>query len=294
MGTERSSRPFWLGEDRRRFDHARVHLQLIRDSRIDSWCMAVYLGLVAHAEVATGDARPSMETLAGYGQMSARKVASCIATLAEVGYIEVEPRDGLASMYHLLPPPPLPLHVVPRSDVETHASTARGTGGARQDVPNTTAPDADEREPGTRTQNENPPGAHAPDAEPTEMFASEVPRKDDALKRTAHAVTVAVFEQRDPRPAAPFPGVMKVARMLLVAGHTPAAVIAAMVEDGAMTVAAVEFRLGRARERAAGAGPSPRQQRKAAATDQFVAGEQPTGRVGAAFYRDDQQKGLGQ
>lgn len=122
--------------------------------------------------------------------------------------------------------------------------------------------------------------------EVTDLFGGAVPEPSEAerIKAVAQAVTVDVFSMRHPRPAQKFVAVLGVARALLTAGHAPEAVTAAMVEDGALTIAAVEHRLGKARERERASGPSPRQRRKAEATAAFVGDEQPTGRVGAAFF----------
>lgn len=84
----------------------------------------------------------------------------------------------------------------------------------------------------------------------TDLFGGQIPEPTAAQvsKANAHRVTTLVFEQRHPRPATPFVGVMSVARALLDAGHPSERVVDAMVEPGALTVAAVEFRLGRAAE----------------------------------------------
>lgn len=104
---ERSQRPVWLGVDRRGWDHVRVHLQLLKDNRLDAYDLAVYLGIAAHAEVASGRAFPAKLTLAKYAQMSERKVFDCIRKLQRLEYLHVEPHPGEASAYILLPPPDL-------------------------------------------------------------------------------------------------------------------------------------------------------------------------------------------
>lgn len=147
-----SQRPVWLGQDRRKWDHARVHVQLLQDHRIGAYELAVYLGLAAHAECMSGRAFPAAATLARYATMSERKVRECVRTLAEAGYLTVQNHVGKASTYSLLPPPKLstPRHLVPGSegDPGTTVQTPRHV------LPNTPAPGADEREPVTRTKNE--------------------------------------------------------------------------------------------------------------------------------------------
>lgn len=147
--TDRSQRPVWLGVDERRWDHVRVHLQLLQDERVTSYHLAVYLGLAAHAETASGRAFPSAATLARYGGMSDRKVRDVIKQLAEWRYLRVEPRDGAASTFFLLPPPPL--QAVPGSD----GTAAPDANPPRNAKPRTSAYRADERE-GTRSRE---PGA---------------------------------------------------------------------------------------------------------------------------------------
>lgn len=103
----RSARPVWLGEDRRRFDHIRIHVQVVYDRRLGAFEQAVYNGLVAHAEVTTGLSGPSNETLADYAQCSVRRVVYAIRVLEETHYIQTIRVAGKASRYQLLPPPPL-------------------------------------------------------------------------------------------------------------------------------------------------------------------------------------------
>lgn len=117
---ERSSRPIWLGDDSRGWDHIRLHVQALHDDRLagaglnlgfpspaKAFTLAVYQGLAAHAELQTGDARPAAETLAGYVGCDERTVRRSLRVLEAVGYIEIIRRPGLASVYRLLPPPAL-------------------------------------------------------------------------------------------------------------------------------------------------------------------------------------------
>lgn len=107
IGDDRSSRPIWLGEDHRGWDHIRVHRDVILDPRITHYHLAAYAGLAMHAELRTGDARPAEATLAEYAQCSERKVRDCLRELSDWRYIEIELRPGKASFYRLLPPPNL-------------------------------------------------------------------------------------------------------------------------------------------------------------------------------------------
>ncbi len=126
---DRSSRPVWLGEDGRGWDHMRVHVALLRDWRLVpekarggkcSWCadkcrcptkatvMAVYLGLVAHAELETGLARPGADLLADYTGVDERTCREAVTVLARFGWVRFTPRAGKAHMYELLRPPTIP------------------------------------------------------------------------------------------------------------------------------------------------------------------------------------------
>lgn len=153
----RSSRPFWLGEDGRGWDHVRIHTDVVKDPRVGPYHFAVYAALVVHAELETGDARPSVETIAGYfegsgtkgspGGMGSRTARTCIRDLERWHYIAVEERPGLASFYRVLPPPTL----APGAGVElvTLASVADLPGTTFQ---TTLAPGADEQEPVNKNQ----------------------------------------------------------------------------------------------------------------------------------------------
>lgn len=109
----RSSRPIWLGEDRRRFDHIRVHISVVKDRKVGPAHFAVYSALVAHAETDTGEARPSLETIAGYFRgedvgpvkLSERSVRRCLRDLERWSLVAVEERPGHASLYRVLEPP---------------------------------------------------------------------------------------------------------------------------------------------------------------------------------------------
>ena len=171
--SERSSRPFWLGEDQRGWDHVRLHVQLIRDPRIGAAEMAVYAGIAVHAEANTGEARPSKDTLAEYAQISVRAVYDATQVLKKTGYIQIEHRHGKASIYRLMPPPVIHIVSTPAGGAEVHhigagqrhPETDTPAGGAevgvstpaggatppRQEVPDTPAGGADELEPRTRT-----------------------------------------------------------------------------------------------------------------------------------------------
>lgn len=104
----RSSRPIWLGEDCRTWDHARVHLQLLVDARLGAYEHSVYLGLAGHADSDTGATEPSEETLARYAGCSVRRVRTALDLLHGAGYVAIARRAGKASHYSLLPPPAVP------------------------------------------------------------------------------------------------------------------------------------------------------------------------------------------
>jgi hypothetical protein len=126
-----SSRPFWLGEDRRQWDHVRVHVQVFMDPRMGAYEQAVYGGIACHAELQTGEARPSVETLAGYAKCDERTVRRVLRRLQDWGYIEIEYRRGRASIYRLLPPPTADCESgVVLSTADTESAAAR-TGDPR-------------------------------------------------------------------------------------------------------------------------------------------------------------------
>lgn len=107
-----SRRPAWLGEDQGRWDHFRIHNQLLIDPRIDAYSIAIFGGLAAHADSSSGRSSPSMDTLARYARCSRRTVIGRLETLVEHGYLGVDKRDGHSNVYRLLPCPTLPTSVV--------------------------------------------------------------------------------------------------------------------------------------------------------------------------------------
>jgi hypothetical protein len=155
----RSSRPFWLGEDKRGWDHIRIHVAAVRDSRLGPYHFAVYSALIAHAEIDTGDARPSIATVAGYFEgskeqgrpsgMSERTARLCIHDLVAWGYIEVEIDTGKASRYRVLPPPT----AAGAAGVELD-SAAGAAAPPRQELPGTAAGAADEQDKSPKQEKE--------------------------------------------------------------------------------------------------------------------------------------------
>jgi DNA-binding transcriptional MocR family regulator len=102
------TRPVWLGEDRRRFDHIRKHFQVIKDPRLKANELALYDVLALCAEVQTGQTQEIPQTvfeeLTG---LSYSTVLRSLKTLAGCGYVEVIPGKGRGhfNRYALLPPP---------------------------------------------------------------------------------------------------------------------------------------------------------------------------------------------
>lgn len=157
MPKDRSSRPFWLGEDRRQWDHVRVHLAAIKDQRLGAIELAVYIGLIAHAEIQGGVSKPSKATLASYAGVTDRRVYDAIQTLSRLGYIEVRERPGAAHEYTVLPPPT----VIPTLEP---GSTLRGVTLERDDAdPGTKAPEPWNVVPTNKKEQEHERGGRAGD-----------------------------------------------------------------------------------------------------------------------------------
>lgn len=179
----RSQRPIWLGEDHRKWDHVRLHLQVAEDPRLDAYDLAVYVGLVIHADLASGKAWPSTRTIGAYFGVSDRKTRDVLGKLEGLGYVRIERETGESSTYFVLQPPLLPRHLVPGSDEgtaapdaavteATAAPPAAGRGTSRQP---TAAPRADEQEPGNENQERSlfaPPPGDA-DARPAVLLGFE-------------------------------------------------------------------------------------------------------------------------
>lgn len=235
--TERSSRPVWLGEDRRGWDHVRVHVQLLRDQRLSvegapakAFVLAVYLGLVSHAELQTGEARPSAETLASYFAGDERTVRRCLRVLVDAGYVAVEPRPGLASVYRLLPPPALPTPDC-ESEVLTGAAD-RGSGPSGLSARATPDSESDEREPTNEIQERSAGSASLADGElrpPSKQGEPE--SRDPAVDDLPRA--------RDPIDPAAVTGV-RALRSQLRDGVAPADASALIAEEERSLVDAVD------------------------------------------------------
>ena len=191
--SERSSRPLWLGEDARKWDHVRLHVQVIKDWRLGAYHQAVYAGIACHAEVETGEARPSAETLAAYARCSERQVRRIIEDLENFAYLAIEPRQGKASIYRLLPPPPVPM--------QTPASQSGvGSKDAGQTVRNSPTPDSLSEvasiDPGTsvrtpRTQGPDTPDSGSDELEPrtrTKNYLAPKARERDEIWDTLTAI----------------------------------------------------------------------------------------------------------
>lgn len=191
----KADRPVWLGEDQRGWDHARIHRAVLEDERLGAYEIAVYVGLAIHAESRSGAARPAAATLAAYANMGERRVRTALDTLEQAGWIDVEQRPGMASVYRLLPPPTpargadvpdRPLH-----DVPDHPGTTDRTSPARG---------ADGREPGDENQGTRTtlfgdvPADEQPAGDPFDSFWREYPRrvaKQAAVRAWAKAIKVA-------------------------------------------------------------------------------------------------------
>lgn len=151
----------WLGVDERKWDHFRVHLDVLRRGGMGVYEFAAYCGLVAHAEIETGQARPSAATLAAYFGASDRRMREAVGWLEEHHWIRVERIDGKASHYYVLPPPtPAPPAALADSTPEPGAALPL------HDVPRTPEPRADEQEPVDKNQGTSAPvarGTRIPD-----------------------------------------------------------------------------------------------------------------------------------
>jgi hypothetical protein len=74
----------------------------MQDERIGVFEIATYVGLVMHAEIATGMCYPSASTIAKYLNVSERGVRRAIKVLVETGYLALERHVGKANRYFVL------------------------------------------------------------------------------------------------------------------------------------------------------------------------------------------------
>jgi Helix-turn-helix domain len=173
--SKRSQRPVWLGSDKRGWDHARLHLQMLEDNRLGAIEMAVYFGLAAHAEANSGEAYPAAETLAQYCQLGERRVRDAIKALTAYGYITTQRVAGKASRYYLQPMPEVPEEHLPSHPrwARRHAPRPSRTPASGADVQlellstnnqRSPAPDAGQ----SGTTNRTSPAPRADELEPPE------------------------------------------------------------------------------------------------------------------------------
>lgn len=149
--SSKSSRPIWLGRDERRFDHVRVHYQVLQDERLGAYDIAVYVGLVMHAETSTGKCWPSADTLASYINGGAKSVRRSIRVLQDTGYIRLERQAGKANVYYVLAPPVIHTSVT-ETTLEIAGMDSQTKHPRLNDRPTLDSP-TDELEPLTRTKN---------------------------------------------------------------------------------------------------------------------------------------------
>ena len=149
------SRPRWLGEDQRGWDHVRVHVQLLDDKRIGAHELAVYMGLARHAELESGRTFIATSRLAGYTGLSWHSVYRALKELESAGYVAREKREGRTSLFWLPKPPPLA-----DSDRWDWDPSSTHDEPVIADVQDTSSQDADERDPLNKNQgNRKTPGA---------------------------------------------------------------------------------------------------------------------------------------
>ena len=150
--TERSSRPIWLGADERKWDHVRIHVQLLADKRLGAYEIATYMGLVSHAELQTGKCYPAAETLAKYINASEKTVRRSVAVLVEAGYVKVRKYKGRANIYYVSSPPTLDSQTT--LEGERNSTLDSGTDLPWTHSPRTLDSGTDEQEPITKTKNQ--------------------------------------------------------------------------------------------------------------------------------------------
>lgn len=97
----------WIAVDGRGWTHIRIDISLLNDRRVKAPELAVYAGVVCHAELGTGEAFPSVDRLGAYAGLGRTSVKSALSKLEEWGYIRIEHRSGAASVFTVLRPPSL-------------------------------------------------------------------------------------------------------------------------------------------------------------------------------------------
>ena len=207
----------------------------------------VLIGIANHD--GDGGSWPKIDTLARYAGVSRRNVQKAIEQLAADGWLTVQVQAGgtrntradqRSNLYEvdyerLRDGVSLP---TPRG---VSLATQRGVAGDTRTIHN---------RPSNRNDNPSAPPAKA-DGQGA-LAGIQAPKATGTTStRQARAIIRAVWDARNPRPAAPFVALVKIAQRLLDAGHTAKAVEAAFMAAPAFTIAALEFQLngGRANGR---------------------------------------------
>lgn len=106
------TRPIWLGEDARGWDHVRIHLAVLFHPDLGPYEQYLYALIAAHAEGTTGKPMPGQEaTLEDLREImgcSKPTILKARDTLVDKKLIEVEQlsdRRGQPTVYRLMPPP---------------------------------------------------------------------------------------------------------------------------------------------------------------------------------------------
>ena len=206
--------------------------------------------MVAVADAANRDgqhAHPGIVGICDASLYSRGQVGKILGELVDEGWLAVEEEGGgrgRATVYS-----------IPRMSDETAHSPARSDDANRavsDEKPRTPDTETAHSEPVNRAPQECAPtvGNGTSNGEDQRGAAAPLPGlpdspRPDPVDQRARQIVDAVWERKNPKPATPYIGCVKIAKTLLVAGHDPQAIGRAMVAVPTISTRWVEAEIAR-------------------------------------------------
>jgi hypothetical protein len=183
------TRPIWLGEDARGWDHVRIHLAVLFHPDLGPYEQYLYALIAAHAEGTTGDPAPgkeaTQEDLAAAMGCGLRRVREAQELLVKAGLIETRRhpnRIGQPLIYRLLPPPGLPAPGERNAPDYRHQGSVIGASPAPGEPNTKSAPSYEIPETRDTPFLTDPPGPDLLAADFAESFWDPFPKRQGQTK----------------------------------------------------------------------------------------------------------------
>lgn len=218
---------------------------LLYDTAVSDTAVRVYGVLYRHGQD-PANCYPSHARIGGLIGRSKRSVQAWVTELVDAGWVDVIARttpagDPDTNGYHVRLVPDL-------GRAAQRGVRADQRGGVRAEQRGGSALASAPKESHVKTVS----GKEKPSAPPAAASGQgafdgvDGPLPADPIATAARALVQRVWESRNPRPASPFMGLVKIATRLLEAGHSVEDVERAFMTAKAFTTAALEFQLNHA------------------------------------------------